>query len=186
MAWIRCVLPSPTPPYTNSGLYDVGCSATCMPPARASWFALPDTKVAKLNPGLRLACSPRLCGRWRGFRSLGRRRGGRTRPLGRVGDREDQAERLPAGPCRHFFDPGRVALLDPLQDEAVRCDQTQPFLGLLEAQRPDPGIELLRREFALEGFQATLPECGGRHDRDTGEAPEKKIGHRKEPVEATL
>src|SRR5438067_4156861 len=62
MAWIRCVFPSPTPPYTNRGLYEVGWPATWRPAARASWFALPATNVAKVNPGLRLACSPRRAG----------------------------------------------------------------------------------------------------------------------------
>src|SRR5689334_14887368 len=51
IAWIRCVLPRPTPPYTNSGLYDVGWSATCRPAARASWFALPATNAPKVNVG---------------------------------------------------------------------------------------------------------------------------------------
>src|SRR5690242_8807213 len=62
MAWIRCVLPSPTPPYTNSGLYDVGWSATCNPAARASWFAFPATNVLNVNVGLRLPGSTRRAG----------------------------------------------------------------------------------------------------------------------------
>src|SRR5437879_11774355 len=47
----------------NSGLYDVpGCSATCSAAARASWLALPATKLSKLNSGMRLersACGAR-------------------------------------------------------------------------------------------------------------------------------
>src|SRR5882672_12060672 len=48
----------------NSGLYDVpGCSATCSAAARASWLALPATKLSKLNSGIRLersACCARV------------------------------------------------------------------------------------------------------------------------------
>src|SRR6266571_7763710 len=47
----------------NSGLYDVpGCSATCSAAARASWLALPATKLSKLNSEMRLersACCAR-------------------------------------------------------------------------------------------------------------------------------
>ncbi|MCY1542100.1 hypothetical protein D9M68_778270 [compost metagenome] len=43
-------MPKPTPPYRNSGLYDVpGFSATCSAAARASWFALPVTKFSKVR-----------------------------------------------------------------------------------------------------------------------------------------
>src|SRR5690349_22042824 len=59
MAWMRWVLPRPTPPYTKSGLYEVGWSATCRPAARASWLAFPDTNEPKLNDGLRLVESDR-------------------------------------------------------------------------------------------------------------------------------
>src|SRR5216684_6137876 len=47
----------------NSGLYDVpGCSAICSAAARASWLALPATKLSKLNSEMRLersACGAR-------------------------------------------------------------------------------------------------------------------------------
>ncbi len=60
-AWIRWVLPRPTPPYRNSGLYEPpGFSATCIAAARASWFALPVTKVSNVRFGfsrLRSNCS---------------------------------------------------------------------------------------------------------------------------------
>src|SRR6478609_8468926 len=50
MAWIRWVLPRPTPPYRNNGLYEVpGFSATCSAAARASWLALPVTKFSNVR-----------------------------------------------------------------------------------------------------------------------------------------
>ncbi|KAG1477487.1 hypothetical protein G6F54_014075 [Rhizopus delemar] len=47
---IRWVLPRPTPPYRNSGLYEVpGFSAPCSAAARASWLALPVTKFSNVR-----------------------------------------------------------------------------------------------------------------------------------------
>src|SRR5690606_2521344 len=54
MAWIRWVLPRPTPPYRNNGLYEVpGFSATCKAAARANWLALPVTKLSNVSSALR-------------------------------------------------------------------------------------------------------------------------------------
>ena len=50
--------PKPTPPYRNSGLYEPpGFSATCIAAARASWLALPVTKVSNVKFGLSRARS---------------------------------------------------------------------------------------------------------------------------------
>ena len=67
-----------------------------------------------------------------------------------------------------FLDAPRKALLDPLQHEAVRRDQQQAVAVDLKPKRPDPGIELLRRELALEGIQAIRPERRGRRHGASG------------------
>ncbi len=61
MACIRCVLPSPTPPYRNSGLKpgEEGWSATRRAQAKANSFGLPTTKVSKVKRGSRTMPSPR-------------------------------------------------------------------------------------------------------------------------------
>src|SRR4029450_10346079 len=69
---MRWVLPRPTPPYTKSGLYEVGWSATCRPAARASWLALPETNEAKLKVGLRLVESDRLATGWTAGKGAGK------------------------------------------------------------------------------------------------------------------
>src|SRR5574342_101350 len=57
MAESRCVLPSPTPPYTKSGLYALaGLSATACAAACANWLDGPTTKLEKVYFGFRL-CS---------------------------------------------------------------------------------------------------------------------------------
>src|SRR5712692_11398936 len=49
MACIKCVLPMPTPPYRNSGLYALdGCSATAREAACANSLDLPTTKVSNV------------------------------------------------------------------------------------------------------------------------------------------
>src|SRR5690242_6357754 len=52
IACIKCVLPSPTPPYRKSGLYDFdGCSATACAAACANWLLLPTTNVSNVYRG---------------------------------------------------------------------------------------------------------------------------------------
>ena len=70
IAYRRCVLPSPTPPYTNSGLYafEGGASATAMAAAWANRLDDPRTKFSKVylvgRAGAEGAesCRPRLGG----------------------------------------------------------------------------------------------------------------------------
>ena len=53
MAWIRCVLPSPVPPWMNSGLYArPGASTTASAAACAKVFDGPTTKFSKVCRGL--------------------------------------------------------------------------------------------------------------------------------------
>ncbi|GJQ54406.1 MAG: hypothetical protein HKUEN07_09750 [Rhodocyclaceae bacterium] len=55
-------------------------------------------------------------------------------------------------PC-HVLQSTQVTLPNPLQDEAIWSDELQVFFRIvstLQAQRLDPGVELLRREFLLE------------------------------------
>ena len=55
-------------------------------------------------------------------------------------------------------DPGKEALLDPLEDEAVVGEQPVSAAGALERERLDPGVELLGRQFLAKGVEASLPE----------------------------
>ncbi len=66
------------------------------------------------------------------------------------------------------LDPVAEPLADPLQDEPVRREEADLPVGLLAAQRPDPGGELLRGELALERGEADRP-WSNRVERD-GEA----------------
>ena len=50
------------------------------------------------------------------------------------------------------------ALLHPLQHEAVLRQQSIAGAGALQGERPDPGIELLRRELRAKRVEAALPE----------------------------
>ena len=70
---------------------------------------------------------------------------------------------------RELGDAGEKALLDPLQHEAVLREQPIAAAGAFEGERPDPGIELLWREFLAERVQAALPEK--RCDRHALENP---------------
>ena len=54
IACIKWVLPSPTPPYKNKGLYEVaGASATAKAAACAKELLLPTTKLLKVYFGFR-------------------------------------------------------------------------------------------------------------------------------------
>jgi hypothetical protein len=55
-------------------------------------------------------------------------------------------------------DADEEALLHPLEDEAVRREHTVPAPDLLERERADPRVELLRCQFLAERGQAALPE----------------------------
>ena len=58
MECIKCVFPSPTPPYRNSGLYtSPGDSATATDAACAKLLLLPTTNVSKVYFGLSPAFS---------------------------------------------------------------------------------------------------------------------------------
>ena len=62
---------------------------------------------------------------------------------------------------RELGDAGEEALLHPLQHEAVLREQPVAVAGTLEGERPDPGVELLRRELLAERVEAALPEKRG-------------------------
>src|SRR5213075_2582023 len=59
-------------------------------------------------------------------------------------------------------DPLREALLDPLQNEAVRGEKPVPAVYAFDCERANPGVELLRRELLAESRKAALPERGNR------------------------
>jgi hypothetical protein len=46
----------------------------------------------------------------------------------------------------------------PVDDEMIRREQAQLIIGFDGLQRPDPGIEILLRQVALEGAQALVPK----------------------------
>ena len=77
--------------------------------------------------------------------------------------------------ARNWYEERRQGLGEAF---ATAVDVT--VAGILEAQRPNPGIELLRSEFVPEGFQAARPEGGCRHE--ARESEEKNAGAAREPV----
>jgi hypothetical protein len=57
-------------------------------------------------------------------------------------------------------------LLQPVDDEAVWCEKTQPAIVLNGLQRAYPGIELLLRQLRLQVSDAAIPErCFGRQGK---------------------
>ena len=52
-----------------------------------------------------------------------------------------------------------VMLIQPIDDETIRCEELENRSVLDSLQRPDPGIELLLRQFCLEVAHATIPYC---------------------------
>ena len=64
------------------------------------------------------------------------------------------------------LDARKIAVTNPFQDEAIGCDQAQPIFKrrgfAFQAQRLDPGVELLRGQFLLEALQTGFPETGHR------------------------
>jgi len=64
-----------------------------------------------------------------------------------------------------------------LQHEAVRREQSKAPVHAFDGERPDPGVELLRRQLAAEGLEAAVPEEGGVGHRQAG----KEVGHRQGP-----
>ena len=77
---------------------------------------------------------------------------------GAVGDRERRSTPVALGLGGELGDPGGEALLHPLQDEAVGRAQPVAVVGVLDRERADPGVELLRRQFLAERVEAALPE----------------------------
>ena len=78
--------------------------------------------------------------------------------------------------ARQFFDPGRVLFFHPLENETVRCDQSQAVASVIltfQAQRTNPGIELLLRQFLFELTQARIPETA--HDKGTEDYAEGTV-----------
>src|SRR5207253_36772 len=130
----------------NSGLYEVpGFSATWMAAARASWFALPVTKLSNVKPRLRRARSSAE-GAWAASRCAAR-------------EHELQAA-LPAARLggETLYARGK-ALAHQLEHESVGGGQHERVVrGRFGCERPDPGVELLRGEFLLEPTQAGVPE----------------------------
>ncbi len=77
-----------------------------------------------------------------------------------IGDRERDRDRMAVGLGRELGDSNEEALLDPLEHEAVVREQPVAAGGAFERERPDPGVELLGRQFLAEGVEAALPEKG--------------------------
>jgi hypothetical protein len=126
-----------------------------MAAARASWFALPVTKVSNENVGLSRARS-----RLDGFDRPRRGLRGADRRLRAARQHQAQAELAPARLGGEPFDARGKALAHELEHESVwRCqDQGIGCLAHLGRERPDPGIELLRGELLLKPPQASVPE----------------------------
>ena len=96
---------------------------------------------------------------------VGRARG-RSHRLGSlrcVSNGEPQPQRTPDGSGGQLLDARGKALLDPLQDEAIGRDQHQAIAREFQSERPNPGVELLRRQLLLEGIEAIRPERRRRH-----------------------
>jgi hypothetical protein len=56
-----------------------------------------------------------------------------------------------------FLDPRQGVGAEPIDDITIRRQQAQLPVALDRLQRPNPGIELLLREFALEHAQTAIP-----------------------------
>ena len=82
------------------------------------------------------------------------------RRLAGVGNHQGDRDRSARGTGGELADPVGEALPHPLQDEAVGCDNAKAGAGMLDRERADPGIELLRRQLLAERLQASLPELG--------------------------
>src|SRR5512139_3761057 len=168
-AWIRWVLPRPTPPYRNSGLYEPpGFSATCIAAARASWFALPVTKVSNVRFGfsrLRSNCSELP-------ETLSTTGPGSVAALSPApspfGNRMAVAS-AEAPSTAKTIATGRWAMRDAacamradrVQLQPDRCADRQRGGRLIEVesfQWFDPGRELLRGQLGLEEARAVLPD----------------------------
>jgi hypothetical protein len=67
-------------------------------------------------------------------------------------------DRVPFGLRRELGDAGEEALLHPLQNETVLGEQPIAAACALEGKRPDPGVELLRRQLLAKRIEAALPE----------------------------
>ena len=51
-----------------------------------------------------------------------------------------------------------AVLAHPVDDVAVRSEQTQESIVLDRLQRPDPGVEVLFRQLGFEPAEALIPE----------------------------
>ena len=83
---------------------------------------------------------------------------GRDRFARAVGDGEGDGNGMPFGLRRELGDAGEETLLDPLQHEAVLREQPIAAARAFERERPDPGVELLRRQLLAKRIEAALPE----------------------------
>ena len=135
-----------------------GFSATCMAAARASWFALPVTKVSKVN----VAVEPRALRRVAGAsaRALaGRGRGlapGASAP--RASTSRRPTSRPPASAASRSM---RAANRSRTRSSTNRLGAARTSVSPVARfghQRADPGIELLRGELLLKPPQARVPE----------------------------
>ena len=128
----------------TAGCRRSGAPATCIAAARASWLALPETKLAKVNVRIEArllvpACRARRpwpAGRARGApgtatgakaaRTAGAVGRGRLPPAGGApagATPQGDVDRPSLGELGELGDPGGEALLHPLQDEAVGSEQ---------------------------------------------------------------
>jgi len=142
----------------NSGLYEIpGFSATWIAAARASWLALPVTKLSNENARFRRSTLQNrryfACTALRRLPTRARRHRRRVRE---PADAEVATGSLGGEP----LDASDEALAHVFEHEAVGCSENQrvgPGTGF-QRKRPDPGIELLRGEFLPESTQAGVPE----------------------------
>src|SRR5437016_4273780 len=75
-----------------------------------------------------------------------------------VGNRQGEPKRTPNRHRRKLLDASREAFLDPLQHEPIGRYELEAVASDFQPQRPDPRVELLRRQLALERVEASLPE----------------------------
>ena len=65
--------------------------------------------------------------------------------------------RLRADGVDQLGDPAGDVLVDPIDDEAVRREQTQGVAVLDRLQRADPGVELLLRQLGFQLGKTAVP-----------------------------
>ena len=129
----------------------------------------------------RLLVPARQCGRGGhargGLRRRRRREGGvgaatggpaKATSVRAVRDGKGDGNRASFGLRGDFRDAAEETFLHPLQNKAVLREQPIASGDTFEGQRPDPGVELLGRQFLAESVEAVLPERGSADMRARG------------------